>query len=186
VRRQRGVGRELAFALVDPLHLAGDRRQQPHDGAADVARAVKLQEEARRGGGPGLRAASVQACEAQRDRTAAALAQGRPERIVALDRFEGRHAGEQGARVLDRQQLQMAAADRPDRLRGRHQHARAGLARHGAGGLDDLDHHAGDAFGQPACGGVQLVVHAAPWRTASMASRMASQVAGARSGGSTR
>jgi hypothetical protein len=62
---RRGLGREFALALVDPLHAAGQAGQQPHDGAAHMAGAVELQREARRRPGPGRRvSARPAACSA--------------------------------------------------------------------------------------------------------------------------
>ena len=75
---------------------------------------------------------------------------------------------------------------RADRLHGRHQHARARAARRGAARLDDLDDHGRRALLQPVHRGeAGVAVHVRPLaRTASIASRIASGVAGARSGGS--
>ena len=139
--RRRRLARELLLALVDPLHAAiGDAFEQPHDRAADVAGAVELQMKAHRRLGPGGQTIGAERLEAQRHRAAAALAERGAEREVA---FMGRAALQQRARLVDRDLLEVAAADGAEHLISSHEHARAGLARYRALEGTDSDQRRG-------------------------------------------
>src|ERR1019366_9406892 len=94
------------------------------------------------------------------------------------------------ARRMDRLQLEMAAADRCGCLAGSDEHARTVAARHRAARVDHLADGGGAAGGKPRRSGIakHRLDHAVPPAacTAVIARRIASLVAGAASGGSTR
>jgi len=145
------VGRELAFALVDPVDEHVQRGERTHDRAADMPGAVELQMKARRVDGPAFELGGVECREAQRHRAAAALPEGRAERVVALVRLETL-VGEHRARFVDRLQLQVPTADRAGRVLQAHEHARAGFARRRAARFADFDQHRAAAGELPAGG----------------------------------
>ena len=187
-RAERGGGRELLVARVEPVDLDVERGEPAGDGAADVAGAVQLETKQRLGRGPAGERFGIERREGERDRTAAALPERGAEREVALLALASA-AGHQRSCRGDRLQLQVAAADRAHGLDRGHQHPRAALPRRRALRPHHLDDDRGPALVQPGDGELTHcpVDHGAlPACTAVSARRIASLVAGAVSGGSRR
>ena len=179
--------RELGIALVDPVDDHVEPGQQRGDGAADMAGAVQLQMKERRHDRPARELGLIEQRVAQRHRAAAALAQRRAEREVLAAR-RALATAQHLSRRLQCLELEVAAADGAQHLCRADEHARSRFPRRRALRFAHLDDHGRLAAAKPAFGGnACLAVHHG-WAafTALMASRMASAVAGARSGGSTR
>jgi hypothetical protein len=145
-----------------------------------MPRAVELQVQAGRGRRPAREHGGVERVVAQVHDAAAALPERGAQRVALAarpDLVRAQHL----ARSLQRLQLQVAAADGADGIVRRHQHARAGLARHRALRVAHCHHDGAHTGREPALG--RRADHALHRRTASMASSTASGVAGTRSGG---
>ena len=155
-----------------------------------MARAMELQEETRGRRLPERWRRVCQQAVVQVDRAAAALAQLGPKCEMTI-RMTGAPL-QQDARVGDRLQFKLPAADTTQDGVGGHHHARARFARRRTTCGHDFDDHRRAAGRRPGLGFLPQDVEAqgasmgAAAMTAVTARRMASGVAGACSGGSTR